>query len=88
MNSRTELVMGRYRTLKAEGLTGLEASRVVLKEAQEWTLGRDETPVTKPNNVTPVTKLPATRKQVTPGRPKRYTDAAERQRAYRERSRG
>ncbi len=37
MNPRTELVMGRYRELKKE-MSGLEASRVVFKEAQEWTL--------------------------------------------------
>ena len=39
MNPRTQLVMNRHRELKAEGLTGLEASRVVLREAEEGTLG-------------------------------------------------
>ena len=73
MNSRTELVTGRYRELKATGLTGLEASRVVLREAQEWTLGRTETPRTD------ISKR-------TVGRPKKWASEAERLRAYRERS--
>jgi rRNA maturation endonuclease Nob1 len=42
MNPRTELVMGRYRELKRE-MSGLEASRVVLQEAQAGTLGVTQT---------------------------------------------
>lgn len=42
MNLRTALVMNRYRELKTE-MSGLEASRVVLQEAEEGTLGVTQT---------------------------------------------
>ncbi len=43
MNPRTALVMDRHRELKAQGLSGLDASRVVLQEAQAGTLGVKQT---------------------------------------------
>ncbi len=43
MNPRTELVMARHRELKTQGLSGLEASRVVLAEAEAGTLGVTQT---------------------------------------------
>ena len=84
MNPRTELVMNRHRELKAQGLTGLDASRVVLHEAQEGTLGVTET-VTQ-HGVTPAenVKLCNACKQEFSNRGDVCN--ACRQRAYRERS--
>lgn len=77
MNPRTELVMGRYRELK-KVMSGLEASRVVLKEAEEGTLGRTES-----RTETPRTDIRTDNKRT--GRPKKWASEAERLRAYRER---
>ncbi len=57
------------------------------EQAEKAYLLCDETTVTKRNNVTRSDEtLPSTRKQVKSGRPKKHADHAERQRAYRERS--
>jgi hypothetical protein len=50
MNPRTQLVMDRHRELKAQGMSGLEASRVVLQEAQAGTLGANKGSLQTPAN--------------------------------------
>ena len=72
----TEPVMARYRALKAQGMDGLKASRVVLQEFTGATHSggvRDE--------IKPVTKIESGISSR--GRPKKHKDAAARQAAYR-----
>ncbi len=85
MNPRTELVMARHRALKGEGLTGLEASRVVLQEAQAGTLGKDVPTPTVPTEYVPVSENCACGRK---REPRRTVCAACRKKAYRGRGRG
>lgn len=82
----TALVMGRHRELKAE-MTGLEASRVVLHEAEGGTLGvtKDVPTSTVPTEYVPVPENCACGRK---REPRRTVCAACRKAAYRERSRG
>ncbi len=89
MNPRTELVMDRHRALKAQGLSGLEASRVVLREAEAGTLGvKHESPQDVPTPTVPTEYVPVP-ENCACGRkrePRRTVCAACRKKAYRERS--
>ena len=80
MNPRTQLVMARHRELKSEGLSGLEASRVVLQEA--GTLGANKASLQTTANTTLQTDEKCACGK--PTRP-RGTDCWK---CYRERSRG
>ncbi len=86
MNLRTQLVMERHRELKAE-MTGLEASRVVLREAQEGTLGvKHESPQDVPTPTVPYVPVPENCACGRKREPRRTVCAACRKKAYRGRS--